>query len=200
MISAVMPIKSIYHLPLGQYGYVYTQATSLTCPTSFALSLPRLPSELDVLVVRKIVNSSHQDFHVRRSIVQQALTWLLNNNRYYQANAVHINQGALQQLPEDGELSNLTSLPTSDPQSKTSHNDLYGAHLSKSFVPNATQQRTEQETVQQSVQDLQSGSHTHAWPTIGETAINEFTTEGYFSMAFPILFPTGPHCLTSHLM
>jgi len=29
------------------------------------------------------------------------------------------------------------------------------------------------------------------WPTIGGTPINEFTTEGYFSMAFPTLFPTG---------
>jgi len=35
-----------------------------------------------------------------------------------------------------------------------------------SFVPNATQQRTEQETVQQSLQDLQSGStRTVIWPT-----------------------------------
>ena len=29
------------------------------------------------------------------------------------------------------------------------------------------------------------------WPTIGGTPINEFTTEGYFSLAFPTLFPTG---------
>ena len=58
--------------------------------------------------------------------------------------------------------------------------DLYGAHLSTSFIPNATQQRTEQETVHQSIQDLQSGGCSNTL-----TAINEFTTEGYFSMAFP---------------
>ena len=104
---------------------------------------------------------------------------------------LHISEQALQQLPEDGDLSNLTSLLTSDPQSESSQDDLYGAYLSTSFVPNAAQQRTEQETVQKSVQDLQSGSHTLAWPTIGGTPINEFTTEGYFSMAFPTLFPTG---------
>ena len=46
--------------------------------------------------------------------------------------------------------------------------------------------------LQQSLQDLQSGSsHTLMWPTIGGAPINEFTTEGYFSMAFPTLFPTG---------
>ena len=29
------------------------------------------------------------------------------------------------------------------------------------------------------------------WPTVGGTPINKFTTEGYFSMAFPTFFPTG---------
>ena len=132
--------------------------------------------------MRKNTEQSHQDFRVHKTVVQQALNWLLNNNRYYRANAVHINEEALQQLQEDGDLSNLTSLLTSDPQSESSQDDLYGAHLSTSFVPNTEQQRTEQETVQKSVQDLQSGSHTLAWPTIGGTPINDFTTEGYFSM------------------
>ena len=112
LISAVMPIMSIYHLPLGQYGYTGHVINLPQDVVSFALSLPRLPSELDVLVVRKNSEHSHRDFRVRRSVVQQALTWLLNNNRYYRANAVHINEEALKQLPEDGDLSNLTSLPT----------------------------------------------------------------------------------------
>ena len=68
--------------------------------------------------------------------------------------------------------------------------DLYGEHLSSSFVPNAVQQHTEQETVRQSIEQRQSGSaHTLMWPTIAVTPINEFTTEGYFSMAFSTLFP-----------
>ena len=123
LISAVMPIMSIYHLPLGQYGYTGHVINLPQDVVSFALSLPRLPSELDVLVVRKNSEHLHRDFHVRRSVVQQALTWLLNNNRYYRANAVHINEEALKQLPEDGDLSNLTSLPTSDPQGEASQDD-----------------------------------------------------------------------------
>ena len=130
LISAVMPIMLIYHLPLGQYGYTGHVINLPQDVVSFALSLPRLSPELDVLVVRKNSEQSHRDFHVRRSVVQQALTWLLNNNRYYRANAEHINEEALQQLPEDEDLSNLTSLPTSDPQSESSQDDLYGAHLS----------------------------------------------------------------------
>ena len=65
---------------------------------SFANSLPRVPSELDVLVVRKDSEQSHRDFRVRRSVVQEALTWLLENNRYCRANTIRLNEEALQQL------------------------------------------------------------------------------------------------------
>ena len=35
-------------------------------------------------------------------------------------------------------------------------------------------------------------SHCMMWPTVGGTPINEFTTEGYFSLAFPPTpFPTA---------
>ena len=106
----------------------------------------------------------------------------------------NLNEETLQQLPQDGNLTDIQFLHLGDTHSKQPEppEDQYGAKLSTSFVPNATQQKTEQETVQQSLQYLQSGSsHTLMWPTIGSAPINEFTTEGYFSMAFPTLFPTG---------
>lgn len=53
LISAVMPIMSIYRLPLGQYGYTGHVINLPQDVVSFARSLPRLPAELDVLVVRK---------------------------------------------------------------------------------------------------------------------------------------------------
>ena len=188
LVSAVMPIMSIYRLPLGQYGYTGHVINLPQDVVSFANSLPRVPSELDVLVVRKDSEQSHRDFRVRRSVVQEALTWLLENNRYYRANAIRLNEDALQRLPQDGNLTDMRSLQlgeSSTYQCEPSE-DLYGAHLSTSFVPNPTQQRTQQETVQQSIQDLQSGSsRTLMWPTIGGAPINEFTTEGY-------LWPSPP--------
>ena len=48
--------------------------------------------------------------------------------------------------------------------------------------------------MQQSMEQRQSSSSSSAtmmWPSIGGMPINEFTTEGYFSCAFPTLFPTG---------
>ena len=50
--------------------------------------------------------------------------------------------------------------------------------------------------MQQSVQERQSRSSSSSpaimkWPCNGGVPIKEFTNEGYFSCAFPTLFPTG---------
>ena len=69
--------------------------------------------------------------------------------------------------------------------------DVQDDHLPRSFVPFLSPSFTEEEAVRHSVQQRQQASSTLMWPSIGGTPINEFTTEGYFSCAFPTLFPTG---------
>ena len=101
LISAVMPFMSVYHLPHGQYGYRGHVINMPQDVTQFASSLPRLPSELDVIFVRKEgSNDSHRDFKVRKSVVLNALMWLKENNKYYRS--IDIDLAALNQLPEDG--------------------------------------------------------------------------------------------------
>ena len=73
LISAIMPIMS------GFSGHVINLPRDVV---SFAHDLPRLPSELDVLVVRKEQGQSHHDFRIRRAVVQEALQWLLENKYY----------------------------------------------------------------------------------------------------------------------
>ena len=51
LVSAVMPIMSVYRLPLGQYGYSGHVVNLPQDVASFSQSLPRLPSQLDVIVV-----------------------------------------------------------------------------------------------------------------------------------------------------
>ena len=63
-----MPIMSIYRLPHGQYGYSGHVINLPQDVVSFATSLPRLPVELDVLVVRKEPDQTHRDFRVRRAV------------------------------------------------------------------------------------------------------------------------------------
>lgn len=199
LISAVMPIMSVYRLPLGQIAYSGHVINLPQDVMSFANTLPRLPSQLDVIVVRKVANQSHRDFRARRSKVHSALQWLIHNNIYYQANRIQIDMDAIAQLPEDGHLQNLhTVIPTADDQLEppaAEDDDSSELDLSRSFVPLTTQSMTEQEAIQHSIEQRQSNHSSTpsfiGWPSTGITPINEFTTEGYFSCAFPTLFPTG---------
>ena len=86
LISAVMPIMSIYKLPHGQYEYSGHVVNLPQDVASFAQSLPRLPSDLDIVIVRKGgVNQTHRDFRVRQAVVHRALQWLVTHNQYYRA-------------------------------------------------------------------------------------------------------------------
>ena len=109
LISGVLPIMSLYRLPHGQYAYSGHVINLPQDVASFANTLPRLPSQLDVIVVRKEgAAESHHDFCVRRSVVLCALQWLLANNIYYLN--VQIDPDAIAVLPEDGYLTGLHSM------------------------------------------------------------------------------------------
>ena len=124
---------------------------------------------------------SHCDFRVRRSVVHRALNWLVTHNQYYRSNHVHIDVNALEQLPHDGNLSQLTAITvesaiTEPPATKipatgppvadtpATSEDPYSAHLPQSFVPIATRSMTEQEAVHQSVQERQLSPSTSSSP------------------------------------
>ena len=117
LISSVIPIMSIYRLPHGQYGYKGHVINLLQDITTFATSLPRLPQELDILIVRKKgSDNSHRDFKVRKTVVLNALLWLKQHNKYYRK--VDIDYNALNELPEDGNLSDISGI-------KSSFNNIY---------------------------------------------------------------------------
>ena len=64
LISAVLSIMSLYKLSRGQYGYSGHVVNLPQDVASFANSLPRLPSELDVIIVRKEgASSAHRDLN-----------------------------------------------------------------------------------------------------------------------------------------
>ncbi len=192
LISRVLPIMSIYRLPHGQYAYGGHVINLPQDINTFVNSLPRSPSTLDVLIVRREgAAESHKDFKVRRSVVLCALQWLVQNNIFYRD--VTIDTAVLTQLPVDGDLSTFmstvnmrssddeyTNVPPSDHSDSTSH-------LVTSFIPLPLRGVTEQEAIQQSV----DGRGHVSWRSTIGNPINEFTTEGYMSCAFPTLFPTG---------
>ena len=138
----------------------YTRFYFLTCMPCMA------PCAMDSSAIEGAVHS-HRDFRVRKSVVHRALNWLVTHNQYYRSNHVHIDVNALEQLPHDGNLSQVTAItvenaitatntPATGPPVADTHatsEDPYSAPLPKSFVPIATRSMTEQESVHQSVQE-----------------------------------------------
>ena len=165
-----------------------------------------MPCAMDSSAVEGAVHS-HRDFRVRRRVVHRALSY--SQPVLYRSNHVHIDVNALEQLPHDGNLSQLTAItvenaiteppatntPATGPPVADTHatsEDPYSAHLPV-FCSHC-----------HSIYDrviVCSGATIkpihliiachHDVASIGGVPINEFTTEGYFSCAFPTLFPTG---------
>ena len=191
--SAIRPLFTepvTYHLPHGQYrysGYVIILPQDFT---TFANSLPRMPSDLDIIIVRKEgINQSHCNFHVRRSVVLHALRWLLQNNTYY--HNINIDYDALLLLPENGNLTDLSSVLIKSEVNQTEvslaqDQDVCDAYLSRTFVPVTARKMTEQKTFRWAVQDRQSHqSPAFAWPSCGNS-VNEFNI--------------SPHCFQQVLL
>ena len=112
LISAVIPITSMYRLPHGQYVYKSHVINQPQDITTFATSLPRLPKELDILTVRKDgSDSTHRDFKVRKAVVLKALLWL-KQHKYNRK--IEIDYNALNDLPEDGNLPDLSGIKSSN--------------------------------------------------------------------------------------
>ena len=106
LISAVMPFMSIYRLPHGQYDYKDHVINLPQDITTFVSRLPRLPSDLNILQVRKEGSDNiYCDFRVRKLVALRALQWLKQHNKFFQN--IEISQAALDQLPEDGSLSSV---------------------------------------------------------------------------------------------
>ena len=192
LISAVLPIMTLYRLPHGQYGYSGHVINLPQNIASLADRLPRTPAEIDVVVIRKEgAVGYHRDFRVRRSVVLHALQWLTVNNIYYRN--VSIDHDVLGLLPVDGHLSGLVTMAVQSDEVEAPAQQVMSPHdtpLASTFIPIPTTGCTEQQTIRQTLQQP-CAPPVLPWPSSSGTPINEFTTEGYMSCAFPTLFPTG---------
>lgn len=191
LIAKVLPVMCIYRLPHGQYGYGGHILNLPQDVTSFVNNLPRSPTSLDVIIVRKQgAAESHRDFRVRRSVVFRALQWLVLNNKYY--DDVTINHDIVEQLPIDSDLTNLITVRVSSDELEipVQQDDPYDSNMHGTFVPTVTAGITEQQAIHQSVMNQPAMQHVN-WPATERNPINEFTTEGYIACAFPTIFPGG---------
>ena len=186
LISPIMPMMTTYRLPHGQLGYSGHVISLPQAVDDFVKSLPRSPQEICVLIVRKhFTDGRHKDFRVRKHKILAALQWLLSNNTYFKD--VTIDQETLNELPLDGTL--VSELPSFSPQDNVSDQHVEeddNIEPTSSFMPLLSSSgNTEDDTIRQQI----AQNNPVSWPTVRNTPVNEFQHEGYFSLAFPTLFP-----------
>ncbi|PKC05887.1 hypothetical protein RhiirA5_293827, partial [Rhizophagus irregularis] len=105
LIARVFPMMLVYKLRGGQHGYRENVINFPQNVQELATKLPRHPSSLDVLVIRRHSASNPEvfrDFRVCRNKVIRALNWLKENNRYYAD--IIIDYEVLRSLPIDGSI------------------------------------------------------------------------------------------------
>ena len=152
LISAVMPLMSVYRLPYGQLGYKGHIINLPQNVSAFASTLPRLPTELDIITVRKQgAKNTHHDFRVRKLVVLHALQWLLNNNKYYRN--INLDMRAIDLLPHDGDITDKCTevLDDSSLEQHASNNTEESLPSLGSFIPVVARNSTEESTIKKNL-------------------------------------------------
>ena len=209
LISRLAPVINIHMLKHGGIaanGHCVTFPQDVNEPSQI---LPLLPKDIKIIRVRrKGSNETSKDFNVRRSVVENALHWLKNNNPAY--SDITISQQRLNDLPENGEL-NIETLDTNNDSVQPSHNDKGPApqQVDPGIVDSCTAScvglppvnvniREEVEGIVEKIVGPNHGKVTESrkyvtipWPTNNNIPLSEFTTMYFFTMAFPCLFPYG---------
>jgi len=200
LIAQVFPVVSVYNLPGGQHAYRGNIINFPQDVQEFAARLPRDPSSLDLLIVRRYSEdgSNFRDFHVRRGKVMQALRWLKENNKLYRD--IVIDDETLQSLPENGSIAEKLPQFTDDRNygSEEGRNDENedesdeNSFNSQTFVPLLPTRLSEDRAINEILNRAQRDKNSRLdWPHNEVLPVDEFNTPGYMARAFPTLYPWG---------
>ena len=198
LIARALPIMRVYIKPGGQRGYAGHCINLPQNVRELATSLRRYPKDLTLIIVKvKGKDNTFKDLTVRKQKVHDALVWLIRNNPHY--SVLTINEQALNLLPDNGVLPDLTivetdddivsddninnAAPTDNPEDII-YND--STEIS-SFLPVGDQHQQEIEAVRNQL----SGNEPLSWPSVDNEPLNEYQVSHLATMAFPTLFPDG---------
>ena len=197
LIARVFPVLSVYRLCGGQHGYHGNIINFSQNVGEFATHLPRGPSSLDVLIVRRENEKNpgvFKDFKIRRNKVARALWWLKENNEYY-ANII-IDTKILESLPINGsideQLSNQQKIIDINYEDEDDViNEDNEEVINRTFVAINPSSHREEDAIEDTLNHIHTERDRLIWPYINNHPINEFQTPGYIVCAFPTLYPTG---------
>ena len=200
LIARVHPVVSLYKIKNCQYKYKGNIINFPQEVQEVANILPHTINKLDNIITIRLDNSQgSKDFLVRRSVVKSALIWLKQNNPLYKD--IHISEKNCEALPLNGSVyqeirgynknqENTQTDSSSEEDEKLQHSNEYEDDTDIEEITTTCTPQTYDFTKSEHVNNEVNNSFCN-WPTIGKTPINEFTTPGYITMAFPHLFPYG---------
>ncbi|KAK3917798.1 ATP-dependent DNA helicase [Frankliniella fusca] len=214
LIARIHPVISLYRVKGNQMKYSGNIINFTQDVQEVADVLPLRVSEINSILTFKLKTSSgYKDFNVRREKVFQALVWLKKHNELY--HDIVISEKNLDSLPVDGNVfSDLKGLDTHKNdhvkvvvekhfKSCKSHNKQPFGNLETSNSSSTTSDDSDTESECVTFTDVpfqknftqeekitnNFGEQVLLWPSIGTEPINEFSSPGYISLAFPHLFP-----------
>ncbi|MCL7044102.1 hypothetical protein MKW94_009965, partial [Papaver nudicaule] len=208
LIARVHPMFSVYRVKGQQYKYSGNVINFVQDVKEIARVLPYKPGDLSaILIVKRIGNNSTKEFVVRREYVRQALAWLKRNHRYYKDDDLIISDANIEHLPENGVPDDLPNMEEDAPHvdrdqsgNETEDDSNNGPEMQEQHfhvdefetagTVGAAIQPDQQSCIRRALEITEAGQTTAELPFTGEV-IDEFTKEGYITMAFPTLFPYG---------
>ena len=213
LIAKSCSVMRVYRLKGGQRGYGGHIVNLAQNIGDFVNSLPRPARELPIIVVRRQGGEGfHKDLLVRRQRVFDALNWLKANDPFY--SDISINTDNLNSLPDNGSLQDLyetsgdddldSERDTGPEQDGASGGDEDTESFLRSVVGNGMQEdaiidlllrkmlRAQRRgTVAGAGSRSQTAATAVPWPEMEDTPLNEFKTQGLYTLCFPALFPCG---------
>lgn len=216
LIARVHVYVEVRQIRGAQYRYTGNVVNFYRKSSALFAKLPQLPENIDVLILKPSnTNTSNRlqrqfshDHHVRRRCILQWLRYLKDNHPGYRD--VEIDFQALNQLPEDGDISDrLQTLeidPTeAQPQPATALENVgpqlpqpeeldtaataVDADVEYNVVPDVRPDISDLEYLREAVG---TDAPPLSIPSIHATPINEYdASDKTLSLAFPTLYPTG---------
>ena len=111
LLGRIFPIMRVFRLCNGEIGYKGSVVNVEQDASPIWTRLPVRPNQYPFLFIRKPddkMPSNFREFRVRRDVMKDWLVWLKRHVREY--SNIEIDQGALSEIPEDGDITHL--LPT----------------------------------------------------------------------------------------
>lgn len=195
LVSPIVPVMSIERLSSGHLknsGYCASFVQDLQ---PLCTLLPRLPTEVSVLVIKDNNDPNKmQEYKCRRYYVETMLKFLIANHPYYISNNIEISMERLDSLPTNGIPLNLPTIEENEFEDKSNNKINETNDTNESADDSDEEYKTIHEYIDIEEIDQKEKDKIKQfinYPDLSAKPINEYNVPGLYSLVFPTLFPFG---------